>query len=55
VGKSTLALVLDVCRWLGIREPSEFYLLAPETQALWLEHARNEWSGLYLPKPKKEK
>lgn len=49
-----MALVLDVCRWLHLPDPAEFFALPEGVQQMWLEHAANEFSGAYLPEPKQE-
>jgi len=44
---SHLAIMLEACRMVGIREPSEFYALSETTRGLWTAHAYNTIRGVY--------
>lgn len=48
-----LALVLRACVLLHIREPMEFYALSEQAQRLWLEYARDDFTGAWLKVPAK--
>lgn len=44
---NALALALEVCRELGIRDPAELYALPPGVADLWTEHVRNKLTNGY--------
>lgn len=47
-GKSELAIILDACVLLHMRDPAEFYAMPSDLQTLWYEHALNAWTGAYM-------
>lgn len=42
-----MAVLLSACALIGIRDPGEFWSLPDSARDLWLEHARNLFTGAY--------